>query len=128
MFRFFVPSIEVELDMDSIRDVGAEFTLSGPGLGDVVVRNTQPPVMVDADTVRYWVSGTFALPASGDTTITVSFIEGSWSYVPATPLDPTTKTPTISDHDQDDDEHDDDEHDSTITIDLLPMFSDCRMH
>jgi len=65
------------IDPASITDTGAEFKLSGPGLGTVALDSIQAPILVSGErTYRYWLNGVFS---AGD--VTLSFVPGSWSYV-----------------------------------------------
>jgi len=49
-------------------------------------------VLLDADTARYWVDGSFALPQSGSTTVSVQFLPGSYAFLPATAFAPAAAT------------------------------------
>ncbi|MGB7963189.1 MAG: hypothetical protein WCF12_09585, partial [Propionicimonas sp.] len=80
----FTPPTGRSLDLASLLDLGAEFTLSGSGLGTVALESGRAPILVSSNpdgsvTVRYWVTGLFA--AAG--TVTVTPTAGSWSLVVA---------------------------------------------
>jgi len=71
---FPVPA-DFEIDTRSVNDSEPEFTLGGPGLGDVTIDDSEAPLPVgDGITLRYRVDGTFA---AGD--VTVTFDPGTWS-------------------------------------------------
>ena len=65
---FTVPtgSPSVTIDLGSITDLTPEFTLSGPGLGDVLLDEGQAPLYLEAESTssvlkfRYWLNGNFA--------------------------------------------------------------------
>ena len=59
------------LDVTSITDVGAEFTLSGSAASAVTLNSM--PTLVSGTTYRYGFSGSFEIGA-----VTVSFVEGTW--------------------------------------------------
>src|SRR2546426_3924389 len=59
------------IDEGSVTDLAPEFTLTGDGLGSVVLDNSRAPVLVGTSTktFRYWLTGAFA--ASGKVTLTM---------------------------------------------------------
>ncbi|HXG46835.1 MAG TPA: hypothetical protein VNO52_04360, partial [Methylomirabilota bacterium] len=80
----FLEPAGVGIARASITDLAPEFTLSGPGLGTVRLDEGQAPLLIDDTTpgqltYRYWISGEFA-----EGTVTLTFLEDSWSYL-ATP-------------------------------------------
>ena len=85
---------ESNLDLlySSITDLGAEFQLSGAGIGSISLDSSQPALLVtDADvaetaTFRYFLQGEFA--ESGD--VALEFIEDSWSYTVEQTVSPVT--------------------------------------
>ena len=70
------------IDFDSITDLDTEIELSGAGLGDVVVDESQAPVVLNDGSdgndvvVRYWFSGNFV---AGDVTMTL--LPQTWSFI-----------------------------------------------
>ena len=82
----------ITLDRASITDLGAEFVLSGPGLGSITLDPARGPVDVcapgvlasttglgcasDVAVYRYWLTGQWA--STG--TVSLTFLQDSWSY------------------------------------------------
>ncbi|MHC4396737.1 MAG: hypothetical protein ACYS1A_13895 [Planctomycetota bacterium] len=64
------------INMDSVTDIDAEFTLGGDGTANIQIDDTQAPILIDADTntFRYWITGIFE---AGD--VAVTFLAGTWS-------------------------------------------------
>ncbi|MEJ2698045.1 MAG: hypothetical protein P8Z70_00015, partial [Desulfuromonadales bacterium] len=79
-------------NLDSIFDPEAEFTLSGPGLGDVKLDQGQQPVQISDTKFRYWVNGTFS---QGE--VTAEFLPGAWSLVTGAGTAPPDITVTVDD-------------------------------
>ena len=95
---FTLPSGYV-LDVASITDLAAEFTLTGAGLGSVKLDSGQAPVRL-ADvggnpTFRYWISGAFAADASADDTVALEFIPNSVGFTKAG-TNPASTTVTLN--------------------------------
>ncbi|PYQ00803.1 MAG: hypothetical protein DMF83_27255, partial [Acidobacteria bacterium] len=86
------------IDEGSITDLAPEFTLTGDGLGSVVLDNSRAPVVVgtstNTKTFRYWLTGAFA--ASGKVTLTM--LPDTWAFnvtdFDLTDTDPGLATPT----------------------------------
>ena len=64
------------LDVASVTDLGAEFTLGGAGVGTLAVDTLQKPVLINegTKTFRYWTVGEPTNPAA----LTVTFVADSW--------------------------------------------------
>lgn len=88
-----VPDSDFVYDAASITDGGAEFTLTGAGLGTVQIDNGVAPVRVGgtdaAPIYRYWLTGSFD---SGQTygDLTIAAVEQGWSYRYSDSANPTT--------------------------------------
>jgi hypothetical protein len=83
-FTVSVPGYK--LDVASITDLAAEFTLSGAGLGTIKLDGGQAPVRLDSGsgpnyTFRYWTTGEFAADAGTADTVTLELTAGGWSYL-----------------------------------------------
>ena len=88
-----VPDSDFVYDAASITDGGAEFTLSGAGLGTVQIDNGVAPVRVGgtdaAPIYRYWLTGSFdSSQTYGD--VTIAAVEQGWSYRYSDSANPTT--------------------------------------
>ncbi|MBV5331798.1 hypothetical protein JZU69_05435, partial [bacterium] len=74
---------DYSLELASVTDLTAEFTLSGSGLGSVKLDAGQAPVLISQTgsnyTFRYWITGQFAADASATDLVNIEFIAGSWS-------------------------------------------------
>ena len=80
----FVAPAGMKIDAGSITDLDPEFTLTGPGIGSVVLDAARAPSRIMGDpgvegatlTYRYWLSGRFA--PTGDVTLT--YLANTWSF------------------------------------------------
>ena len=93
----FVAPTGLKIDAGSITDLDPEFTLTGAGVGSIVLDAARAPTLVMGDpgvagatlTYRYWLTGRFA--QTGDVTLT--YLANSWSFNLAT--QPTVPAATI---------------------------------
>ena len=77
-----------EIDSASVLDAGAEFTLTGPGLGTITVDSSRAPIQLSLTGLgagqkvfRYWLVGKYAATGA----VTLTYLADSWSVAQTTP-------------------------------------------